>query len=81
MAIGGEKKIKESNVLKMVEGVMKAGGYGVSVGRNIFQYKKPGNMIKAISLIVHNGLPVSTAMEALKEDPIVSSITSDTFIW
>jgi len=80
-AIGGEKKTKENEVLEMIHGVMEAGAYGASVGRNVFQYKKPGNMIKAISQIVHKGFSVSTAMEALKEDPIESSIFGSTVIW
>ena len=71
------KKIR----MEMVHGVMIAGAFGVSAGRNIFQYKKSGNMIKAISRIVHNGSSVSTAMEALKEKPIESSIFSSTPIW
>jgi pyridoxal biosynthesis lyase PdxS len=60
---------------------MEAGCSGVSVGRSVFQYKKPGNMIKAISQIVHKGFTVATAAEALKEDPIESSIFSGTVIW
>ena len=78
MAIGGEKKVKERDFLKMVHEAMEAGSYGVSVGRNVFQYKKPGNMIKAISQIVHNGFSVSTAMDALKEEPIQGSILEGT---
>jgi predicted phospho-2-dehydro-3-deoxyheptonate aldolase len=81
VAIGGEKKMKEREVLEMVQGAMEAGGCGVSVGRNIFQYKKPGNMIKAISQLVHKGFSVATAAEALKEDPIESSIFGGTVIW
>jgi predicted phospho-2-dehydro-3-deoxyheptonate aldolase len=81
VAIGGEKKVKEKEVLEMVHGVIEAGSSGVSVGRNVFQYKKPGNMIKAISQIVHKGFSVSTAMEALKEEPIESSIFSGSPIW
>jgi DhnA family fructose-bisphosphate aldolase class Ia len=79
--IGGEKKLKEKDVLDMVEGAMEAGGYGVSLGRNVFQYKKPGNMIKAVSEIVHKGFSVATAMEALKEDPIEGSIFSGSVMW
>lgn len=80
-ALGGEKKTKERDVLEMIHGVMEAGAYGASVGRNIFQYKKPGNMIKAISRIVHKGASVSTAMEALKGDPIEGSMFGDSPIW
>ena len=81
VATGGEKKVREKEVLNMVYEVMAAGASGVSVGRNIFQYKKPGNMIKAIKQIVHQESSVSTAMEALREDPIESSIFNGTVIW
>jgi predicted phospho-2-dehydro-3-deoxyheptonate aldolase len=81
VAIGGERKLREKEVLEMVQGVMEADAHGVSVGRNIFQYKKPGNMIKAVSQIVHKGFDVSSAMEVLKEEPIESSIFSGTVIW
>jgi DhnA family fructose-bisphosphate aldolase class Ia len=81
VAVGGEKMAREKEFLEMVHGAMVAGAFGVSAGRNIFQYKKPGNMIKAISRIVHNGSSVSTAKEALKEKPIESTIFSSTPIW
>jgi len=81
VVIGGEKRTREKEFLEIVHCVMAAGAFGVSAGRNIFQYKKPGNMIKAISRIVHNGSSVSTAMEALKEKPIESSIFSSAPIW
>ena len=76
-----EQNVREKEFLEMVHGVMAAGAYGVSAGRNIFQYKKPGNMINAVSRIVHNGSSVSTAMEALKEKPIESSVFGNTPIW
>jgi predicted phospho-2-dehydro-3-deoxyheptonate aldolase len=81
LATGGEKKVREKEVLEMVREVMEAGAYGVSIGRNIFQYKKPGNMIKAIKQIVHKGSSVSTAMGTLKEEPIEGSIFDGTVIW
>jgi DhnA family fructose-bisphosphate aldolase class Ia len=82
VAIGGEKKAKERDVLEMVQGIMDAGAYGVSMGRNIFQYKKPGNMIKAVSDIVHKGVSVQNALKILEKAPIISAIIStDTPIW
>lgn len=81
VALGGEKKAREMDFLEMVSAVMEAGAVGVSVGRNIFQYKRPGNMIKAISEIVHRGFPVATAMKALRDDPIESSIFGSSPIW
>jgi hypothetical protein len=38
-------------------------------------------MIKAISQLVHKGFSVATAGEALKEDPIESTIFGGTVIW
>ncbi len=81
VAIGGEKRKRAKEFLGIVHDVMEAGAFGVSAGRNIFQFKKPGNMIKAISQIVHNGSSVFTAMEALKDEPIESSIFTGTPIW
>jgi DhnA family fructose-bisphosphate aldolase class Ia len=80
------ERVMDRNTMKtvmvpLIHGVMEANAYGVSLGRNIFQYKKPGNMIKAVSQIVHKGFDVSSAMEVLKEEPIESSIFSGTVIW
>jgi len=60
---GGEKLESDMDILNMVEGAMKAGGAGVSIGRNIFQHASPGRIIAAISAIVHDK---STAKEAAK---------------
>ena len=81
VAIGGEKRAREKEFLEMVHGVMEAGASGISAGRNIFQYKKPGNMIKATSQIVHHYSSVSKALKALEEAPIESSIFTRTTIW
>jgi predicted phospho-2-dehydro-3-deoxyheptonate aldolase len=81
VAIGGEKKAREREFLEMVHSVMEAGASGMSAGRNIFQYKKPGNMIKAIGQIVHKGVSVSKAMEVLKEEPIESYVFTSSPIW
>jgi len=82
LALGGEKKAREKDVLEMVRGVMDSGASGISMGRNVFQYKKPGNMIKAVSEIVHKNYKVETAMKVLEESPIISPIFSTgTPIW
>jgi DhnA family fructose-bisphosphate aldolase class Ia len=81
VAIGGEKKVRERDFLNMVSDIMQTGAYGISVGRNVFQYKKPGNMIKAITQIVHKGFAVSTAVSALSEEPLESAILSHSVIW
>ena len=68
-ATKAEKKSKEKDFLEMVSEVMEAGAFGVSAGRNIFQYKKPGNMIKAIGQIVHKGVSVPKAMAPMAWAP------------
>lgn len=60
---GGEKLESDMDILNMVEGAIKAGGAGVSIGRNIFQHAVPSRIIAAISAIVHEK---SSAKEAAK---------------
>ena len=81
VAIGGERKVRERDFLRLVSNVMQTGAYGISVGRNVFQYKKPGNMIKAMTQIVHKGFAVSTAVSALSEESLESSVLSRSVIW
>mgnify|MGYP001137493495 CR=1 FL=1 len=81
VVIAGGTVISDAELLTRFEQGREVGAIGCSVGRNIFQYKKPGNMIKAISQLVHKGFSVVTAAEALKEDPIESSIFGGTVIW
>lgn len=63
---GGEKMNTVEDVLRMVKGAMEAGAAGVSIGRNVFQHENPEAMVRAISLIVHNGATVEEALEVLK---------------
>jgi len=65
---GGEKMDTDEDVLKMVKGCMEAGGAGVSIGRNVFQHRDPTKMVKAISHIVHSGIPVQDALKLLEEE-------------
>ncbi|MDI6641484.1 MAG: 2-amino-3,7-dideoxy-D-threo-hept-6-ulosonate synthase [Elusimicrobiota bacterium] len=63
---GGEKTETELDLFKMVEGSLKAGGKGVSIGRNVFQHENPILIIKAISAMVHQGASVEDAMQILR---------------
>jgi len=63
---GGEKMDTDEDVLRMVKGAMRAGGAGVSIGRNIFQHPYPEKMVKAISLIVHEAAELEDALEVLR---------------
>jgi predicted phospho-2-dehydro-3-deoxyheptonate aldolase len=60
---GGEKMETEDQLLTMVENSLKAGGAGVSIGRNAFQHKHPEKIVEAIGKVVHDG---ATAKQAIK---------------
>lgn len=81
VAIGGVKKTPPKQMLEMARAAVDAGAYGVSVGRTVFQYEKPGNMIKAICQVVHRKATVKKAMEILAKKPIESTLYGGTVIW
>ena len=64
---GGPKMDSDEDIFKMVEGALKAGAKGVSIGRNVFQHKKPEKMVAAMCEMVHNGASVKKAIEMLKK--------------
>lgn len=63
---GGEKMETDREILEMVDGAMKAGAAGVSIGRNAFQHDDPSVMVKTLSSIVHKKASVEEALEILK---------------
>ena len=63
---GGEKMGTDKEVLEMVEGAIKAGSAGVSIGRNAFQHEDPIAIVKAISSVVHKNVSVGDALKILK---------------
>lgn len=64
---GGPKVETVQEVLQMVHDSIKAGGSGVSIGRNVFQHENPTKMVKAISEIVHKGASVDEALNIVGE--------------
>jgi len=64
---GGPKGKTERDVLEAVFGSIKAGGVGVSIGRNVFQHENPTAMTRALSAIVHRGTAVEEALKLLGE--------------
>lgn len=64
---GGPRAKTNAEVLQMVQDSLKAGGAGLSVGRNVFQHENPELMARALSLIVHEGTSVNEAMKILEE--------------
>ncbi len=62
---GGPKSETPSEVLQMVHDSIKAGGAGLSIGRNVFQHKNPTLMVKALVAIVHRNATVEQASKIL----------------
>jgi len=59
---GGDKMDSDKDIFEMVEGALKAGATGVSIGRNAFQHKDPEKIVEALSKIVHNGASLEEAV-------------------
>lgn len=66
VVIAGGSKLGDLETLKMIEGAMKSGAAGLSVGRNAFQHEHPDRLVKAACAIVHEGITAEEAMELLK---------------
>ena len=64
---GGAKMNSDEEIFKMVEGALKAGAAGVSIGRNAFQHKKPDKMVAALCKMVHKNASVKDALAMLKD--------------
>ena len=62
---GGPKMNSDTELLTMVYDSIRAGGRGVSIGRNIFQHKNISGITKAISVIVHDKENVEHALKYL----------------
>jgi fructose-bisphosphate aldolase / 2-amino-3,7-dideoxy-D-threo-hept-6-ulosonate synthase len=63
---GGEKMETDREILEMVGGSLKAGGAGVSIGRNAFQHHQPGKIVAAIAMMVHQDASVEDALKLLE---------------
>lgn len=63
---GGPKVDSVRQFLEMVRGAIDAGAAGVAIGRNVWGYKNPTLMVKALNLLVHENLTVDEVMRELK---------------
>lgn len=63
---GGEKVETDEELLQMVAESLAAGGAGASIGRNAFQHADPAGMVRAISMIVHEGASVKDGIRFLE---------------
>lgn len=63
---GGEKVETDEEILNMVQGALKGGAKGVSIGRNAFQHKSPEKIVAAIGKMVHENCSIKEALAVIK---------------
>ncbi len=64
---GGEKMHSTRDFLQMVYDSIRAGGAGLSVGRNVFQHPKRIQLVRALRAIVHEEASVEQALAIVGE--------------
>lgn len=62
---GGPKLESQRDLVQMVHDSIRAGGAGLSVGRNIFQHEDPARIVAALHKVVHEDWDVESAMTML----------------
>ena len=62
---GGEKVETDEELFTMVDGALKAGAAGASIGRNAFQHADPQRVVGAIAKMVHESATVAQAKQFL----------------
>lgn len=65
VVIAGGSKLSDEETLKMIEGAVKAGAGGLSMGRNAFQHKNTELFVKAACAMVHKGISAKEALDML----------------
>lgn len=65
---GGPKMDNARDIVKMAHDAVKAGGAGLSVGRNIFQADNPRGLVRALYGVVNDEKSVDEAMALLTAD-------------
>ncbi|MHC4336981.1 MAG: 2-amino-3,7-dideoxy-D-threo-hept-6-ulosonate synthase [Planctomycetota bacterium] len=63
---GGPKMESDEDIFKMVDGALKAGGAGLSIGRNAFQHKKPEQIVQVLCKMVHHNATIEEAAAILQ---------------
>ncbi|THB69822.1 MAG: fructose-bisphosphate aldolase [Desulfovibrio sp.] len=63
---GGEKLDSDRDLVQMVHDSVQAGGSGLSVGRNVFQHRRPDILVKALHGVVHDDWSVDQAVELIE---------------
>jgi predicted phospho-2-dehydro-3-deoxyheptonate aldolase len=63
---GGPRMDSDKDIFEMVDGALKAGAMGLSIGRNAFQHKNPEKIVGALCKMVHEGISVEKAIKMLR---------------
>jgi DhnA family fructose-bisphosphate aldolase class Ia len=66
IVVAGGPMLPINSALEMAADVLKAGGAGVSFGRNVFGRENPQPIVAALKAIVHDNLPIEEARELLR---------------
>ena len=69
--IAGGSKSGTEEMFQSIEGAMKAGAKGLSIGRNVFQHDNPSLFVRAACAIVHDNKTAAEAMEMLRQGSAV----------
>ncbi|MCL1984924.1 MAG: 2-amino-3,7-dideoxy-D-threo-hept-6-ulosonate synthase [Betaproteobacteria bacterium] len=64
---GGERMESTVEFLQMVHDSLRAGGAGLSVGRNVFQHPRRVDLVRAVRALVHEDRTVAHALAMLGE--------------
>ena len=67
MLTGGPRMESTRDVLNMVHDSLKAGGSGLSMGRNVFAHPRRVQMVRALRALVHEDADVETALKIVGE--------------
>ncbi|MBT3256190.1 MAG: class I fructose-bisphosphate aldolase family protein [Deltaproteobacteria bacterium] len=65
VVIAGGSKLSDEETINMIEGAMKAGAGGLSMGRNVFQHENPELFVQVACAMVHKGLSAKEALQML----------------
>jgi predicted phospho-2-dehydro-3-deoxyheptonate aldolase len=73
VVIAGGSSISDEKLLTMIEAAVKAGGVGVSIGRNIFERPNRAKIINAIAAILHRDSSVEEALKLTFAETVINN--------
>ncbi len=65
MIAGGPQCDTDLDTLKMIDGALAGGAKGIVMGRNIWQSSRPAELLEVVWRMIHQGLSIEEAGEAL----------------